>query len=79
MQCSSHQWTLLELQKVIDYIEGYCILFGSGEPGLVLIRSGGLLGRLARRWYVISMVTRYVVQSLQSARGSFLPFKTESV
>lgn len=44
MQCSSHQWTLLELQKVIDYIEGYCILFGSGEPGLVLIRWGGLLG-----------------------------------
>ena len=31
MQCSPHQWALLELQKTIDYIEDYCILFGSGE------------------------------------------------
>ena len=37
------------------------------------------LGRFAGLWYVISMVTRFVDQSLLSARWSFLPFKIESV
>ena len=69
MQCSPHQWALLELQKVIDYIVDYCILFGSGESryevSLVWCLSTGE-----------ALVTRYVVQSSRRVQdGVSFPLK----
>ena len=76
MQCSPHQWALLELQKVIDY-EDYGVLLALGSLGTRSALSGAYpLGRLARCWYVISMVTRYVVQSSRRVQdGVSFPLK----
>ena len=81
MQYSPHQWSLLKLQKVIDYIEGYCILFGSGvsryEVSLVWCLSIG-----EACWALVCYLHVYQISSpkfAEGARWSFLPFKIESV
>ena len=67
----------IKITKVLDYIEGYCILFGDGRSGMEsgVYQSGRSFGCR----YFIPMAARHIVQSsLKVQDGVSFFFKRES-